>query len=124
MEDWIITIPKSIPWEKYEEELDAAAKDPDIVLNYRLGYKPNAKPGDRVFVVHDGEIKGFQKVVDVVEEKKGFKCLSTGQNWPAGFYIQRGGPFHEIDPIRMKGFRGIRRMKVNTEAPKCLVERE
>jgi hypothetical protein len=46
------------------------------------------------------------EVVGFVEDYK-FDCTTTGNNW-SGNFIQRSGPFHRIDPIPMKGFRGFR----------------
>ena len=40
-------------------------------------------------------------------EEKEFICQTTGKKWK-GKFIQRSGPFNEIDPIPMKSFRGFK----------------
>jgi hypothetical protein len=106
--DWILTIPKTTSWSDYEKEL-VAARDWRNVLNYRTARAPKAlKPDDRMFVVHDGKVRGWQ-VVTGVEELTSFTCETTGAHWPGGTYIQRSGPFHYVDGPAMQGFRGIRR---------------
>lgn len=109
MGDWVITIPKTIAWSEYQKELDACADDEEMVLSYRLPFKPSAKPGEKCYVVHDGYIRGYQ-TIDNVEHIEGFECLTTKKHWRDGWYIVRSGMFHKIKPIQMTGFRGIRRM--------------
>jgi len=103
--DIIITVPKTISWQDYSKELEAV-KDGSHVMNFRLSAMPNVKPGNRCYVVHNGEIKGWMKIVGT---KKGpFKCTTTGVEWPEGNYVERSGVFHYITPIEMKGFQGFR----------------
>jgi len=106
--DWIITIPKTVSWDTYQQELDAA-RDWKVVLNYRTRYFPKEMTrGDRCFIVHDGQVRGWMEVVGL-DETKGFTCRTTGIEWPAGKYIQRSGPFHPVSGVEMQGFRGIRK---------------
>jgi len=119
MVDWVLTIPKSIPWDEYQKELDACANDSDIEISYRLPYKPKAMPKERCYVVHDGFIRGYQEIIGV-DYLEGFDCITTGQHWRSGWYIVRGGMFHKTEPVPMKGFRGIRRL----DAEACEQESE
>lgn len=108
MTDWVITIPQTIKWMDYMEEVYAVERG-DLVMNYRLPHKPKAQVGDRCFVVWFGRIRGWMRIVGVVN-RDGFTCETTGAVWPAGWYIQRAGVWHPIDnQPEMKGFRGIRR---------------
>lgn len=102
--DIIITIPKSIPWTEYEKELNAV-KDGSKVLNFKTSNFPKTQAGNRCYLVHDGEIKGWMKIVGLSEDE--FTCEITGKVWK-GKFVQRSGPFHYITPIDMKGFQGFR----------------
>lgn len=112
--DIAITIPKNIPWEEYRKELDAAATGD--MLNYRLGHlKPkHLNPGDRCYVVYDGMIRGYHIVSDVPWMNY-LVCHTTGKVWLAGYYVQRTGKFHEIEPVKKAGFRGFRYMRKQLE---------
>lgn len=108
MTDWIITIPQTIKWMDYMEEVNAV-EDGKMVMNYRLPHKPSAQVGDRCFIVWFGRVRGWMQIVGV-GPRHGFACETTGKVWPDGWYIQRSGEFHILHPQpEMKGFRGIRR---------------
>lgn len=109
MSDWVITIPKHISWETYWEECKAAAAG--ALLNYRLPRAINVKPGERVFVVWNGKVRGWMVAVGVFDRQRGFQCLTTGICWPPGVYLQRTGTFHLVDGPDMRGFQGIRRYR-------------
>lgn len=106
--DWVITIPHSVPWSVKEAEYKQAEQDPSITLNYKISYMPKCQPGDRLFVLWRKSVRGFHFIKDVLDDKEGFKCTTTGHQWPPGIYIRRHGKYHPIDPIKMTGFRGIR----------------
>lgn len=107
--DIIVTIPKSISWEEYKKELEAV-KDGSKVLNFKTPNLPKSSVGNRCYILHDGEIKGWMKIVGFSEEE--FECQVTGKQWK-GKFIQRSGPFHYITPIEMKGFQGFRYINFN-----------
>ena len=107
--DWIITLPKSISWTDYQRELDAV-KDFTAVMNYRLPFRAGVKRGDRCFLVWRGYVRGWMRVTaDLNSCQQGFVCGITHKEWPAGFYIHRSGPFHYTEPLKMSGFRGIKK---------------
>lgn len=109
--DWIITIPKTVRWEDYQKELETVA-DGSQSMNYRTRYFPKGmKPGDKCFTVHDGRVRGWMKIVGLVDSPEPWRCTTTGQEWPGGNYIQRSGPFHPVDGPEMTGFRGVRRFQ-------------
>lgn len=112
MADWVITVPKTVRWSDYEKELQAVASGEDA-LNFRLPYKPKGiAEGDRCFVVYDGYVRGWMRVVGCEERSQGFTCQTTGVEWRPGVYVQRSGAFHKVEPVPYKGFRGIRRYEV------------
>ena len=104
-----ITIPKNISWEDYRRELDDAREN-NLVLNYKLSnYPKNVGPGDRCYVVHDGLIRGWSEIIDIVRRPEPFICHTTGRLWDAGIYVQRSGDFHYLKKrVEMKGFMGYR----------------
>ena len=106
--NWVLTIPKSVRWEDYQKELETVA-DGSSVMNYRTRYFPKGmKAGDRCYLVWDGQVRGWMKIVGLVDANTPWRCTTTGKTWPAGKYIQRSGPFHEVDGPAMVGFRGVR----------------
>lgn len=107
--NWVITIPKTIDWSEYQRELDAV-KDGSQVMNYRVRFFPKEmKEKDRCYIVHDGFVKGWMEIVGLYESDNPWVCTTTGAFWPAGRYIQRSGPFHEVAGPAMTGFRGVRK---------------
>jgi hypothetical protein len=102
--DIVITIPKSISWEDYQKEIDAV-KDGSQVMNFKVNHFPKTKPGNKCYLVHNGFVKGWMEIVGLSEDN--FTCTTTGRKWQ-GKFIQRSGPFHEIEPKLMKGFQGFR----------------
>jgi hypothetical protein len=108
MTDWIITVPKTTKWEEYQKELETV-KDRSAVMQYRLPYRVDAVPGERCFVVWNGEVRGWMEIVGVHKQNHSFVCTTTGKYWRPGYYLQRTGPFHVVTGVKMKGFRGIRK---------------
>lgn len=107
--DWVVTIPKTIPWKDYQAEL-AAVADHSQVMNYRTRFFPKGMvAGDRCYLVHDGRVRGWMGIVGLVDAVLPWRCTTTGKTWPAGKYIQRSGPFHKVDGPDMVGFRGVRK---------------
>lgn len=106
--DLVITLPKSVKWEDYEKELEAAANGD--LLNFKVPNLPKeAKIGNKCYIVHNGEIKGWMEICGLI--KGGFDCTTTGKRWDGNF-VQRTGEFNYLDePIPMKGFQGYRYMK-------------
>lgn len=103
--DIVITLPSSIPWEDYQREIDLVA-DGSSVMNFKVTSFPlNSEVGMKCYLCHRGQVLGWMKIVGMTE--KNFCCSTTGKEW-SGKFIQRSGPFHKIDPIPMRGFRGFR----------------
>ena len=106
----LITLPSSIKWEDYQKELNNV-KDESQVMNFKVPFLPKNTNGiERVYLVHNGYIVGWQKFVGTSD--KPFKCTTTDKNWE-GKFIQRTGEFHKIDPIQYKGFQGFRYYSYN-----------
>jgi len=70
---------------------------------------PADRPGERVYYVEDGHVRGFA-VVGRVYAANGMRCATTDRIWPAGFYVfMDATTWRWIRPIPMKGFRGFHR---------------
>lgn len=106
MTDWMITIPKTVPWRNYQDELDDVSEQ-GLSMFYRVPYKPKCQAGDRMFVVYDGKVRGWMEIVDI--KNTTFQCLTTGKDWPQGWYIERAGEWHPVDGPEVQGFRGVRK---------------
>ena len=104
---WIVTIPKTIPFEDWLNEVKFAREN-NHLLNYRLPYHIQTYQGEKCYIVHDGQIRGYMKI-DKVVRRPSFKCSYSGKEWKAGHYLQRPAIFYPLKKlIPMKGFRGIR----------------
>lgn len=75
-QDIIITIPKSISWNDYSRELDAASNG--SILNFKVPFFPKTSIGNKCYVLHDGFIKGYHIISGLSE--KDFNCTTTGKN--------------------------------------------
>ena len=105
--DIIVTLPKKIKWEEYQKELKNAEKGD--ILNFKVNSFPKTKVGNKCYLLHDGEIKGYMKISGLKE--KDFTCTTTGKKWK-GKFIERTGKFYELkEKIQMKGFQGYRYYK-------------
>jgi len=72
-------------------------------------HAPLVLPGDRVYYVEDGAIRGFAVVKRVHATASGECCDTTGRQWPPGVYVfMDATTWHWIRPIPMKGFQGTR----------------
>lgn len=110
MSDLIITWPKTRSLDSYLDECARAARE-GLLINYRVGYPPTR--GDladdaRVYVVHDGAIRGWQLFEGVYFRTDGEAQGVAGEFWPEGWYIVRHPEWIPIEPVVAMGFRGWR----------------
>jgi len=105
-QDIIITIPKTINWYDYQNELDAAENGQTI--NFKVANFPNTDIGNKCYLCYNGKIIGYM-IVSGLSEKE-FECTTTGKKWK-GKFIERTGKFFKIEPILCKGFQGFRYFK-------------
>lgn len=97
MSDVVVTVPKA-KWDEWIDEGDLPGGDEtgDEYGFYLGGPKPDMQPGDRVYIVAHGKLRGYAPLTRIVP-------------WGSGFALCRGGGAVActIDaPIR--GFRGWR----------------
>lgn len=105
LSDIVITILSTISWNDYQKELDTV-KDYSQVMNFKVSNFPTkTKVGNKCYLCYKGEVIGWMEITGM--EEKEFTCTTTGKNYK-GKFILRSGPFHKINPIKMKGFQGFR----------------
>ena len=121
---WVVTIPKGDDIDQYLREVDEAIERDDVCF-FRVGIIPNDLfPGQRLYVYHNGRIRGFQEITQVRRGRPEFICTTTGKIWPEGNYIGRGGALERIDvEVGLKGFQGVRRLESFIGADHPLVRR-
>lgn len=110
MADIILTWPKGRTLESYVMALGEAFHN-DELINFRVSNLPakEAFQGDRVYMVHDGHIRGYNWLYGyAMRLENEVKDPVSGAFWPAGKYIVRLPGWKAIDPIPMKGFQGWR----------------
>lgn len=66
------------------------------------------RPGDWVWYVEDGALRGRCRVVSIASGL-GRRCDTTGRPWPAGVYVEMDPRTWEwIEPAPLRGFQGFR----------------
>lgn len=108
MSNIIITLPQSVKWDQYENELLMVA-DGKAVMNFKIPSLPkHSRSGDRCYLAYKGRVVGWMKIVGFVT-RDAFTCSTTGNYWPAGHYVQRSGLFRLMEStVEQKGFQGWR----------------
>lgn len=108
MRNVMITLPASVKWRDYKQELLAVAAGQDV-LNFRVPHLPKESGvGAKCFLAHQGHVVGYMLISGLVH-RPAFTCSTTGNYWPAGNYIQRTGAFHALDElVPQKGFQSWR----------------
>jgi hypothetical protein len=108
--DIIVTTPRS-------EMANAAREAADCIRDgggqyfrrFPLRQHPLVEPGDRVYYVEDGFIRGFARIEITLDDSSGKRCDTTGRDWSPGFYVyMAASSWHWIRPIPMRGFQGFR----------------
>lgn len=99
MADVVVTVPRG-RWAEWLEEGDLPGDEDlgELYDFYLWGAKPDIKPGERVYIVAHGRLRGYAPLVEI------------GRGWERGqFSLVRGGGAVACtiaEPIR--GFRGWR----------------
>lgn len=95
--DLVVTVPKSF-WELWLEEGDAAGEPSSgEEWAYQVGGRPSIEPGERLYIVSWGRLRGYAPVVRVMKT-------------PLGYGIcRRGGAVAVTIKEPIPGFRGYRK---------------
>lgn len=108
MADIIVTTPKGEMQNAADEAADVLEAGGGRYFRTFRHSPPNICPGDRVFYVEDGFVRGFASVVETVAGGRR-RCDTTGREWGEGFHvIMDARSWKWIAPIPMVGFRGWR----------------
>lgn len=119
--DLVLTWPKKDALKTYLGIL-ARAHENDLVINFRVPTPPLVGEGEieRVYMVHDGVIRGWNPFVSVEYRGEGeVQQARGGGYWPEGWYIVRKPLWHPLgdkDLIPMRGFRGFRYIELERKA--------
>lgn len=117
--DIVITIPKSTKWETYLEEIKNVEEKGEV-MNFKVSSFPkNCKVGDKCYIVYNGMIRGWMKVMAF--EEKEFQCTTTGKTLK-GKFVVRHGNFNNTTPVKMKGFQGFRYFDIDKHKVQARLE--
>lgn len=111
--DIVLTWPKSTDLKTYLSVL-GRAHEQGLVINYRVASPPIIEEGEveRVYMVHDGKIRGWNPFEAVEYRGAGeVQQARGGGYWPEGWYIVRKPLWHPLPDdklITMLGFQGFR----------------
>ena len=110
--DIIVTTPKSQMAAAAQEAADArcAGAGTEYFRSFPRAYAPGQlRPGDRIYYVEDGFVRGFAVVSHIEQSQFPMQCQTTGREWPAGYYaFMQADSWRWIRPIPMRGFQGFR----------------
>ena len=98
MSDIVVTVPKSFGLDTWIEEGDAAGEPWSGELwDYRTaGNRPRIQPGERVYVVFNGKVRGYAPLVELIVEGRRLT------------FMRGGGAVVVTVPETIIGFRGWR----------------
>ena len=99
MSDVVVTVPKSFGLADWIEEGDAAGEpwSGEEWHFYLGGARPHVSPGDRVYVVFNGALRGYAPLVRIEDyDNRGYAL------------VRHGGAVAVTVPEFIQGFRGFR----------------
>jgi hypothetical protein len=108
--DIVLTWPKGRTYESYKRQLSLADHKGEQIL-FRVSQLPvKAEAGDRVYMVHNGLVRGWSKLLLFDTGQTQPRDPISGDLMPVGNYIVRSAKWHELPgPLpKMKGFQGFR----------------
>jgi hypothetical protein len=109
--DIIITIPKTVNWDEYLQEIKTVASG-EQTMYFKVPNLPvKTNVGDRCYLCYCNRIIGYMRINFLgYIPKPGFTCTTTGAYWSEGRYIGRTGSIFWADEQQMdyKGFQGFR----------------
>lgn len=115
MADIILTWPKKRTLESYLEALEEAERTNQGIC-FKVAVMPAlCKVGDKAFMVHDGAIRGWNKILGFSDSPDMLVTDPiTNEPWE-GKFIVRDPAWNAIEPLEHPGFRGFRYTKTNPE---------
>lgn len=112
MTDIVVTWPKTRSLKSYLEQCEKASEE-GRYINYHVASIPQRDIGVRCYVVHDGYVRGWQKIKTWTWKGERGEVVDpiTGESWRPGWYIVRDPEWHALVDGRlpeMAGFQGWR----------------
>lgn len=111
MPDIIVTTPKTrmkqaaLEAENCKQTIDEGGE----AWYFRKLGSAKVDPGDRVYYVEDGWVRGFAVVAAVEDSRTGKMCATTGRRFTPGRYaIMDARSWQWVRPLAMRGFQGYR----------------
>lgn len=99
MADIAVTVPKALWW-GWLAEGDLVGDPPtERLYDFTVGTRPNIQPGERVYVVAHGRLRGYAPLVAIK--------LADGK-WARWLLVRGGGAVAVTIPQGIRGFRGWR----------------
>ncbi len=107
MKDLLITVPKSVKWETYLQELKDV-EEKGLELNFKVPFLPKQVEFNKtkVYITYNGFIRGYM-ILTGLKSNTNFNCETTEISWDGNFIV-RQGKFISCDLIPYKGFQGFR----------------
>lgn len=109
MSDVVVTVPKAVWWDWLEEgELpDEPLNDGSEYHFFLGGGIPNIEPGERVYIVAHGMVRGYAPLVRIDTRRTHGRELWW---WPGALcgLVRHGGAVAMTIPEAVRGFRGFR----------------
>lgn len=100
MSDVVVTVPKSL-WREWIAEGDLPGEEAQYQSHFWLGgILPDIKPGERVYVVAHGKLRGFAPLVGIER-----RCRLRPSR---GCLLREGGAMAVTIPEPVRGFQGWR----------------
>lgn len=111
----VVTTPKSEVETSKQEAKDIKKTDGYWFRVFK--FKLKVDPGDRIYFVENGLIRGYGVIFDIQQLFEPAKCDTTGRCWgKQGDWIIKYNRWTWLTtPLRCKGFQGIRYIKNKIE---------
>ena len=119
--DIIITTPKSQMANAAQEAAECIADGGGDYFRRFNPPGPRVMPGDKVFYVEDGFIRGYATATRLVNIPRTMRCDTTGRWYAPGYYVfMRADSWKWIKPIPMRGFMGFRYARARGDNPNII----
>ncbi len=119
--DILVTTPKS-EIDNSRKEGEAVEKDGGYWFR-TFRFRPKVVPGDKIFFVENGQIRGYGTIFNVSQLSEPAECDFSGRQWSqeGGFMVKYKDWCWLKNPVPLKGFQGIRYLERLPELKEKLI---